>query len=74
MYLTPKQRKTRAYLHWETWCALLSAGGCAALGSFVGQKFFGHPSLCAAIGGGIGGYAFHLVTGYVERHYYSASA
>jgi predicted lipid-binding transport protein (Tim44 family) len=74
MYLTPKQRRGRVFLHWETWLGLLLAGLLAGLGSHVGQVFLGHPSICAAIGGAVGGYAFHLVTGYVRRRYYPASA
>ncbi len=74
MYLTPKQRRRRVFLHWETWLGLLLAGLLAGLGSYVGQVFLGHSSLFAAIGGAIGGYVFHLVTGYVRRRYYPAAA
>jgi hypothetical protein len=74
MHLTPKQRRRRVFLHWETWLGLLLAGLLAVLGSYVGQVFPGHSSLCVAIGGAIGGGAFHLVTGYVSRRYYPPSA
>ena len=74
MYLTPKQRKRRVFLHWETWLGLLLAGLLAGLGSYIGQTFLGHPSLFAAIGGGIGGYVLHLATDYVKRRYYSTAA
>jgi hypothetical protein len=74
MYLTPKQRKKRVFLHWETWAGFFIAAACAALGSYIGHRFFGHSNLFAAIGGGIGGYVAHLVIGYVERRYYPTSA
>jgi hypothetical protein len=70
MYLTPKQRRRRVFLHWETWLGLLLAGLLAVLGSYVGQVFLGHTRICTAIGSAIGGGAFHLVTGYVIRRYY----
>jgi len=74
MYLTPRQRRTRVFLHWETWLGLLLSGLLAVLGSCVGQLFPGLSILCAAIGGAIGGYAFHLVAAYVSRRYYPSSA
>lgn len=74
MYLTPKQRKRCVFLHWETWAGFCIAAVCAAVGSYVGHKFFEHSSIFAAIGGGFGGYFAHLIIGYVERRYYSASA
>ena len=74
MYLTPKQRKRRAFLHWETWAGCLIAGMCAALGSYVGHRFFGHSVLFAAIGGGIGGYFMRLAIEYVAQRYYRTSA
>jgi|GEM_PF-3304936 len=74
MYLTPTQRRRRVFLHWETWVAFLLGGGCGALGSHVGEQFFGHPGLFAGIGGALGGYVMYLGTRYVERHYYPTTS
>jgi hypothetical protein len=74
MYLTPQQRKRRVLLHWETWVGFCIAAACAAVGSYVGHRFFGYSSLFAAIGGGFGGYFSHLIVSYVEHRYSSRSA
>ena len=58
--------------NWTDPCA--AEGMCAALGSYVGHRFFGHSVLFAAIGGGIGGYFMRLAIEYVAQRYYRTSA
>lgn len=68
-YTSTEQRK-RVFRHWQTWVGLLVCGFCGGAGSFIGSNYFGHSSIGAGIGGGIGGLLFARVVKYVDRRYY----
>jgi ABC-type thiamin/hydroxymethylpyrimidine transport system permease subunit len=74
MHVSRREEKMRHYEHWETWIGLLLPGLCAGLGSYLGGEYFGHSSISAGIGGGIGALLFRVVTKYVDRRYYSRVA
>jgi len=47
------------FRHWQSWLGLVACGICGAAGAHIGM-LNGHSVIGAAIGGGIGGYIFHL--------------
>ena len=53
------------------WAGLLLCGLCAGIGNYLGGEYFGHATLYASVGGGIGGLLFANVSRYVDRRYFS---
>jgi len=63
--------RSKAFRHWQTWLGLLGCAMLSGIGSLLGEKW-GHSSIGAAIGGGVGGFVYFQALVHVARSYYLA--
>jgi SNF family Na+-dependent transporter len=63
--------RSKAFRHWQTWLGLLACAAFSAVGTLLGEQW-GHATLGAAVGGGVGGLIYFQALVHVARMYYLA--